>query len=303
MYIIILNGKYKNRCFKLKAGVNIIGRSSEANITISHDGAISKTHMKLSCSDKGNVTVEDLNSKNGTFVNDNQIQKSMVLKVGDVIHIGNTYMELSEYFMDGKVEQKEEIATRDMSMEALVFMEIVGVTVKIITGEDRVVLKHKNHLIKCFMMYLKERKPEFMKNIQNGFLIVFRNVESALGFACDFLKELTGKTDNYYKNAIMTGIHLQLGIHYGKTRKLPDGERTGTSVEKAMKLSLVTPEEKQRTILGGITKNLVPKIDRIFISEEVFGMVSGKTVYEMQFIGYFNLEGFEKPQKVYEVVI
>ncbi len=103
-----------------------------------------------------------------------------------------------------------------------------------------------------------------MKNIQNGFLIVYRNVESAFEFASDFLRELTGKTDDYYKNAIMTGIHLQLGIHYGKTRKLPDGERIGSGVKKAWKLSSVTPEEKQGTILGGVTQNLVPKVDRIF---------------------------------------
>lgn len=303
MYFNILNGKYKNRRINLKTGSNIIGRSPESDIVIGGDGCISKTHIKLSYSDNGKISVEDLNSRNGTFLNNKPILNSTEVRVGDVIRIGNTYLKISELTQTSVTEQKNAKDTHNILMEAFVFIEIVGVTVKIVTGEDRVVLKHKKNLINCLMRYLKERKPEYMKNMDNGFLIIFRSIESALGFACDFLKELTGNTDEYYKNAIMSGLHLQLGIHYGKSKKLPNGERIGSGVERALRLSSVTPDDKHKTIMGGITKNLVPQVDRIFISEEVFQMVSNETDYEMQFIGYFDFEGFEKSQKVYEIVI
>ncbi len=303
MYFNILNGKYKNRHINLKTGSNVIGRSPESDIVVGGDGCISKTHIKLSYSADGKISIEDLNSRNGTFLNNKPLLKSAEVKVGDVIRIGNTYIKISELAQTNAAEQKHAKETQNISMEVFVFIEIVGVTVKIITGEDRVVLKHKKNLIKCLMRYLKERKPKYMRNMENGFLIIFSSLKSALGFACDFLKELTGKTDEYYKNAIRTGVHLQLGIHYGKSKKLPNGERIGSGIEKALRLSSVTPDDKHKTIMGGITKNLVPQVDRIFISEEVFQMVSDDSDYEMQFIGYFDFEGFEKSQKVYEIVI
>ena len=62
-----------------------IGRSPNADIQIDNL-AVSKLHAKL-IKDNGQYVVEDLNSTNGTFLNDEKIPKA-VLKHNDIVTIG-----------------------------------------------------------------------------------------------------------------------------------------------------------------------------------------------------------------------
>ncbi|MFO1463884.1 MAG: GGDEF domain-containing protein [bacterium] len=70
----------------LKEGEVVVGRSKDANIVV-EDEAISRYHFKIKVKDKI-ATVEDLNSTNGTFVNNMRI-KQQVLKANDKIQISS----------------------------------------------------------------------------------------------------------------------------------------------------------------------------------------------------------------------
>lgn len=67
----------------------IFGRSQGAQ-TFPDDGAVSSKHFKLSLSKKGEVFIEDLNSRNSTMVNGTKLApgKPQKLKANDVIAIG-----------------------------------------------------------------------------------------------------------------------------------------------------------------------------------------------------------------------
>jgi hypothetical protein len=76
---------------------DILGRLETADISLVHDDFISGKHcsFKVNC-EKGQpvLYMEDLGSRNGTFVNDNRLYKGQVveLKHGDRVHVGSTIL-------------------------------------------------------------------------------------------------------------------------------------------------------------------------------------------------------------------
>lgn len=70
----------------LDASENVIGRESTAVVWID-DGSVSRRHARIVVDDDG-ATIEDLGSKNGTFVRGRRIEKAARLGDRDVIKIG-----------------------------------------------------------------------------------------------------------------------------------------------------------------------------------------------------------------------
>ena len=75
-----------DRQFPLTDGASEIGRSSEVAIRIDAAG-VSRRHARLVI-DGGQARVEDLGSKNGTFVDGQPVAGTRLLKDGDEIRIG-----------------------------------------------------------------------------------------------------------------------------------------------------------------------------------------------------------------------
>ena len=69
-----------------------IGRASDCDIRLDDEFASSR-HAAIQHSN-GALSVEDLGSKNGTFVNDLPIRSRTDLKSGDEIHIGQTIVRV-----------------------------------------------------------------------------------------------------------------------------------------------------------------------------------------------------------------
>jgi len=70
----------------LDAGDNLIGRDREAVIWIDEE-SVSRQHARIRIGEDGAV-VEDLGSKNGTFVRDKKIRRATPLSDRDVVKIG-----------------------------------------------------------------------------------------------------------------------------------------------------------------------------------------------------------------------
>jgi pSer/pThr/pTyr-binding forkhead associated (FHA) protein len=70
----------------LMEGANIIGRAPDATISIDARG-VSRHHARVQLS-RGEATLEDLGSKNGTHVNGNRIATPVRLSDGDHIQLG-----------------------------------------------------------------------------------------------------------------------------------------------------------------------------------------------------------------------
>lgn len=94
--VYVLNGHERARPFKLKEGANFIGRSPLNDISIK-DETVSNKHLKIH--KKGErYFIEDLKSKNGTFVNGSEINPGIAFEVeeGIAILVGATLLCLGE---------------------------------------------------------------------------------------------------------------------------------------------------------------------------------------------------------------
>src|SRR4051812_44746520 len=83
--LIIKSGSQAGRQIELKDGLNRIGRNAANDIEI-NEPSISSFHCELQVAEIA-VAVRDLNSTNGTFINEKQIVKG-VLQRGDILTLG-----------------------------------------------------------------------------------------------------------------------------------------------------------------------------------------------------------------------
>ncbi len=86
-YLIVIAGTNVGEMHKIEGSTTILGRSIDANIRLIDDG-ISRQHCKINFAN-GNLTVEDLSSRNGTFCNGERLTKRE-LRDGDKLQIGKT---------------------------------------------------------------------------------------------------------------------------------------------------------------------------------------------------------------------
>lgn len=90
---IIRTGKYQGKTLKLPKSTIKIGREKECDIRVP-DSDVSRIHCEL-VPRKGELFVVDLESRNGTYVNDISIQEETQLQPGDLLRIGPMVFELA----------------------------------------------------------------------------------------------------------------------------------------------------------------------------------------------------------------
>lgn len=72
--------------------VVVLGRSAEADVVL-NDPYASDFHMRLVAQDNG-ITLHDLGSTNGTYINGRRVTAPTQLRRGDSIQVGKTVMEV-----------------------------------------------------------------------------------------------------------------------------------------------------------------------------------------------------------------
>jgi pSer/pThr/pTyr-binding forkhead associated (FHA) protein len=72
---------------------NLLGRSMESCEIALNDSFLSQQHARLELRDDTWV-IEDLNSTNGTFVNDIEVRDTTILEEGDILRLGRVEMRL-----------------------------------------------------------------------------------------------------------------------------------------------------------------------------------------------------------------
>jgi DNA-binding winged helix-turn-helix (wHTH) protein len=82
----------------LREGANIVGRSESAEIHVDSSWA-SRRHARITVAE-GRAVIEDLGSKNGTFVQGERLTACTELRPGDEIHIGRRQVVL-RFLVDG----------------------------------------------------------------------------------------------------------------------------------------------------------------------------------------------------------
>ncbi len=114
-----MSGPSKGQTFDLRDEVYTIGRSPDNNIQIL-DKTVSRNHLKI-FRKKNEYFIEDLKSRNGTFVNGARVQAGdkIEVKKGVPLAVGRVFLHLSEnYKEEGVVDKKlQALDSIDLSKE------------------------------------------------------------------------------------------------------------------------------------------------------------------------------------------
>ncbi len=81
--------------FRLMPGaIKTIGRSTTADFIVDA-GMVSRFHCRLTATRDGKVEIQDLESTNGTFVNDRRVERA-ALAIGDHIRVGRVELVVKD---------------------------------------------------------------------------------------------------------------------------------------------------------------------------------------------------------------
>jgi two-component system cell cycle response regulator len=86
-HLIVLAGGSLGQMFRVDKMETVIGRAADASIRLDDDG-VSRRHARV-VQHKNEVWIEDLESANGTFVNEDRVTRQL-LRDGDKIQMGST---------------------------------------------------------------------------------------------------------------------------------------------------------------------------------------------------------------------
>jgi pSer/pThr/pTyr-binding forkhead associated (FHA) protein len=106
--LILFKKNGSTRTFKLPSSVTTIGRRKDCDFCIPLT-CISRRHCEFDI-DKDRLTIRDLNSKNGTFLNGSRISESPI-KPGDLLKIGTLSFGVQ---IDGRPEDIESMRPADI---------------------------------------------------------------------------------------------------------------------------------------------------------------------------------------------
>lgn len=115
--LVVLTEGFTGLSYELSAERITIGRAEDNSFQIS-EPSVSSHHCELVVSG-AEVKVKDLNSTNGTFINDEQVTEA-VLKPGQILRLGRIEMRLEDGpVLPGLKRQTEKITTRGVRLDEL----------------------------------------------------------------------------------------------------------------------------------------------------------------------------------------
>ncbi|NUM44979.1 MAG: FHA domain-containing protein [Anaerolineales bacterium] len=118
--ITVRSAEGEPREFALKPGSNTIGRSSKNDIVI-NDVSASRHHAEFIFEPINNfVSLQDLRSTNGTYINRNRLTGSIRLSANDIVRIGTVLITLNYLGPDPGGVESGALGTRPLTRELLV---------------------------------------------------------------------------------------------------------------------------------------------------------------------------------------
>ena len=103
--------------FNVPHGQSVIGRGDTATLQIANHSGISREHCRLTF-DQNTLTLEDLGSRNGTFVNGKPIDRPVTLKDKDHIQLDDVLLILNASDIQDSAESETAEPTSAIPGEA-----------------------------------------------------------------------------------------------------------------------------------------------------------------------------------------
>jgi len=105
--LTVAKGRTRTREVKLRSAETIIGRRSGCGLRIA-SAEVSRRHCRL-CYQDGLLTVEDLASANGTYLNGKRVTSRHLIRPGDRLQIGPVIFEVNYTLAHGPEPEEMEV--------------------------------------------------------------------------------------------------------------------------------------------------------------------------------------------------
>jgi pSer/pThr/pTyr-binding forkhead associated (FHA) protein len=131
--LVVLSAELSGRACELKLDKTTIGRVDGNAFQIPH-ASISSHHCEVLLHGE-EVIVRDLNSKNGTFINNRQITAEEALKVGQILRLGQVELRLEQGGVphsSSRTEHSSITTSEEKPKKSNTPLIIVGVVVAVI---------------------------------------------------------------------------------------------------------------------------------------------------------------------------
>jgi serine phosphatase RsbU (regulator of sigma subunit)/pSer/pThr/pTyr-binding forkhead associated (FHA) protein len=112
-FLTVNNGPESGRRYEIDSGTIVLGRHPDCNVIIDV-GAVSRHHAQL-VTESDNIYIEDLNSRNGTFVNEQPVSGRRLLSHGDRVRVCDITFTYQNPKATGLVGGLSRTATEDQS--------------------------------------------------------------------------------------------------------------------------------------------------------------------------------------------
>jgi pSer/pThr/pTyr-binding forkhead associated (FHA) protein len=100
--LVVLSENFFGNAYVIEKPEVVLGRYHSCDIVV-EDPLVSKEHLEISSDSEGKFSVEDLGSKNGTFLNKKKVKKKTRIFYGDRLVAGNT---IFRFFLEEKLSKK-----------------------------------------------------------------------------------------------------------------------------------------------------------------------------------------------------
>ncbi len=91
----VSEGKERGTVMRVDADLLLGRQAPDEEGKLGGDPRISRRHARVWRGEDGRLSVEDLGSANGTFVNDERVSAARVLEPGDLVRVGSTVLEVT----------------------------------------------------------------------------------------------------------------------------------------------------------------------------------------------------------------
>jgi class 3 adenylate cyclase len=251
-----------------------IGRAEDNDIVLDVPGA-SRRHAVIRA--HGNTHVlEDLQSKNGTWVNDQRIEGSAFINDGDVIRFSE-----AEFTFRVGTEATMTIATRpaiEREIVTVMFTDLQGHTALFERVGSEAVFAHLDAYVSAMKREVANHTGRTVKTEGDGLIASFASIRSAVDCAVAIQRasELLGEE---------AGVHatpVRIGINSGEAMK-QDDDLIGLADVKAARVMGIAA--------GG----------QIYLSDVSRTLLGPATGVRIKPAGWHTLKGIARKERVFEV--
>jgi class 3 adenylate cyclase len=296
-YVAVLKGKHAGERVEITGDQFLIGRGKKADLKLSGDGYISRSHCIIRVKD-GDFSLGDLGSANGTFLNGKRIKGIADFLPPSYIAVGRTRLVVMP--IDADDESVKQLVDSTFAAEGSIIVppsylfneRTEAFLVVDIVQSTQILEQHESDLAKIVSVIgqILERalgkEPEpFLKCTGDGFFACFSKARAAAHAAL--------KLGPTFRKHVQKPVQVSIALHSGTSRLTEERDRTGNDVHCVFDLEKLRHRIHRETVYAHGVHEL------ILMTERFWKKLDEATRAKAMRVGQYDLKGLKEKEVVY----